>query len=119
MSLQKTISSLLFNKSDHVAATKLLQKNLVGLNIWPSIYLSEDKVDGAATVDVNEVSIDLLLQQLGTSGHGVWVSPTKLKHQLHLQLHALKHVSNIGLLCSNCNISPEALVRNVFMKPGS
>lgn len=57
-------------------ATKLM--TCTGLNLPPKLYLFEDKIDGTAAVDVNEVNVGLLLQQLCASGHGVWVSSTDL-----------------------------------------
>lgn len=44
---------------------------------WRGILIA-DQVDGAAAVDIHKADIDVVLQQLGASGHGVCVAAADL-----------------------------------------
>lgn len=43
-------------------------------------YLLVNEIDGAAGVYVHKIHIDVLIEQLGTSGHGVWKTAFQLQH---------------------------------------
>lgn len=45
-------------------------------------YLLVNEIDGAAGVYIHEIHIYVLIEQLGTSGHGVWKTAFQLQHNL-------------------------------------
>lgn len=48
---------------------------------WSSVYLLEDKVDGASGVDVHEVNFRVIINELGAPRHSVGEAALDLQRQ--------------------------------------